>query len=216
MRNKYSEPLTKKVLSLIEELPYFEVSNLKMFENDQNYLKITLSRLARKGDIVRLKKGFYTARNFIERIKKENKFSAFLEFLAEKIYFPSYLSLDYVLYENSILTEIPQNFTLVTKNKTAIFSNQMGIFIYHTIKDKLFGGFETQKIGDFLVSKATKAKALFDFLYLRKNIILSKKIAEQLRLNLENFSKREKGELKGYIDLEGSEKMKRIYLALIK
>lgn len=214
MRNKNSQPLTKTIISLTESLPYFRIESLKILDAKPNSLKIALFRLLEKKEIVRLKKGFYTSRKFIEKTKTKNNFSLFLEFLATKIYSPSYLSLDYVLYENNILTEIPKNFTLITKNKPTIFSNELGIFIYHKIKDELFLGFETKKIDDFLIQKASLAKALFDFLYSRKRIILNKKAAKELRLNLENF--RGKKELKKYIDLDGSKKMREIYSYLFE
>lgn len=216
MGNEDLRSLNKKIISLSENLPYFGIENLRILGADLNHLRIALSRLSKRGKIIRLKKGFYVSKEFVEKTKKENNFSAFLEFLASKIYSPSYLSLDYILYENNTLTEIPKNFTLITKNKTAIFSNKLGIFIYHKIKDNLFLGFETKKVRDFLVFKATKTKALFDFLYLRKKIILNKRTAEELRLNLENFNEKEKKELKKYVDLEGTKKMKEIYHFLFK
>ncbi|PIV63597.1 MAG: hypothetical protein CO162_02575 [bacterium (Candidatus Ratteibacteria) CG_4_9_14_3_um_filter_41_21] len=214
MRNKYIDPFSVKIISLVKELPYFKIENLKMLDIRENYLRIALSRLSKRKEIIRLKKGNYTAKNFVEKIKKENSFSSFLEFLATKIYSPSYLSLDYVLYENNILTEIPKNFTLITKNKTATFSNNLGIFIYHKIKDELFLGFDTQKIDNFLIYKSSPAKALFDFLYLRKKIVLNKEMLKELRLNLENF--KEKAEFKKYVDLEGSRKMKEIFSLLFE
>jgi len=214
MRNKYIDPFSVKIISLVKELPYFKIENLKMLDTRENYLRIALSRLSKRKEIIRLKKGNYTAKNFVEKIKKENSFSSFLEFLATKIYSPSYLSLDYVLYENNILTEIPKNFTLITKNKTATFSNNLGIFIYHKIKDELFLGFDTQKIDNFLIYKSSPAKALFDFLYLRKKIVLNKEMLKELRLNLENF--KEKAEFKKYVDLEGSRKMKEIFSLLFE
>ena len=213
MRNN---SLVKKILFYVEKLPYFGVENLKILEIPSYYLRIALSRLKTRGEIVRLKKGFYSSKKFIEKTKREGKFSYFLEFLATKIYSPSYLSLGYVLYENNILTEIPQNFTLVTKNKTSTFSNKLGIFIYHKIKDALFFGFEIAENRDFLVYKAGKVKALFDFLYLRKGIILNKDMAKELRLNLENFSRQDKKKIIKYIDLEGSKRMKEVYSFLFK
>ena len=72
-------------------------------------------------------------------------------------------------------------------------------------------GFKTVKSGEFLVRKATKAKALFDFLYLRKNLLGSKDEINELRLNLEELSLKDRKELRGYIDLEGSKKIKEIY-----
>ncbi len=91
-----------------------------------------------------------------------------------------------------------------------------GIFIYHKVKDKLFLGFAVQRINGFLIYKATKAKALFDFLYLRKREILNKEMAKELRLNLGEFNPKEKKELKSYIDLEGSKKMREIYSYLFR
>ena len=87
--------------------------------------------------------------------------------------------------------------------------------IYHKIKDKLFIGFKTEKIDNFFILKATKAKALFDFLYLRKNLITDKTYIKELRLNLENFNKKDKLELNKYIEIEGSKKMKNIYNLLL-
>jgi len=159
---------------------------------------------------------FHSSKTFIEKAKGGGKFSYFLEFLATKIYSPSYLSLEYILYENNILSEIPQNFTLVTKNKTSTFSNNLGIFIYHKMKDILFSGFKITKNGDFLIYKAEKSKAFFDFLYLRKGIILNKEMARELRLNLENFNRRDRKKIMEYIDLEGSKRMKEIYSFLFK
>ena len=213
MRNN---SLVKKIVFYVEKLPYFGVENLKVLQIAPYYLKIALSRLETRGEIIRLKKGFYSSKTFIEKAKRDNKFSYFLEFLATKIYSPSYLSLEYILYEHNILTEIPQNFTLVTKNKTSTFSNSLGIFIYHKIKDILFSGFEIVRNGDFLIYKAEKSKALFDFLYLRKGIILNKEMAKELRLNLENFNRQDKKKMMEYIDLEGSKKMKEIYSFLFK
>ena len=216
MRNKNLDSLNRKIIFFTKKLPCFEIENLKILGAKPNSLKTALFRLSKKGEIIRLKKGVYVSKGFVEKTKAESNFSVFLEFLASKIYPPSYLSLDYVLYENNILTEIPQNFTSITKNKTATITNQFGIFIYHKIKDKLFLGFGTKRSGDFLIFKATKAKALFDFLYLRKNIILNKDMAKELRLNLESFTTKEKKELKEYIDLEGSKKMREIYYFLFK
>jgi len=217
MRNKKEEEnLSENIISLVTKLPYFGIDNLKILKLSPNYLRIILFRLAKREEIIRLKKGIYASKKMVERMEKENKFSSFLEFLAVKIYSPAYLSLEYVLYENNILTEMPKNFTLIAKNKTATFLNRFGVFIYHKLKDKLFLGFTIERANNLLIYKATKAKALFDFLYLRKREILNKEMARELRLNLGEFNSREKKELKSYVDLEGSKKMREIYSFLFR
>ncbi|TET19892.1 MAG: hypothetical protein E3J76_06440 [Candidatus Aminicenantes bacterium] len=211
MRNNEFSSGPAEVLFYAEKIPYFEVENLKILNLKAYHLRIILSNLGKKGKILRLKKGFYTSRRFLEKTKKEGTFSSFLEFLATKIYSPSYLSLDYVLYQNNILTEIPGSFTLVTKNKTYHTSNGLGTFIYHKIKDSLFYGYDIDRKDDFPVCRARKAKALFDFLYLRKNVISNREMAAELRLNLDVFNRKERRELIRYIESEGSKKMKDIY-----
>ena len=74
----------------------------------------------------------------------------------------------------------------VGKNKTARFSNRFGRFFYHKIKDPLFCGFDIGKDGNFTILEATKVKALFDFLYIRKTFLVDEKAIEELRLNIEN------------------------------
>lgn len=197
--------------SLAENLPCFNIENLEVLDIKRDYLRIILSRREKRGDFLRLKKGLYTSKKFIGEVKNKGRYSDFLEFLANKIYFPSYLSLDYALYQHNLLTEAPVNFTSITKNKTAVFSNKLGNFIYHKVKDSLFCGFNTVKNSDFIIYKATKAKALFDFLYLRKDLISGKATIEELRLNLDEVLPKEKKELEKYIKLEGSKKMEKIY-----
>ena len=126
------------------------------------------------------------------------------------LYSPSYLSLDYVLHEHNMLTEIPRNITSVGLRKTDHFSNELGNFIYHKIKEELFLGFNVVKKGNFSILKATKAKALFDFLYFRKRLLVDKEAVEELRLNLDEFTKTDFKELEGYVKMEGSSRMKEI------
>jgi predicted transcriptional regulator of viral defense system len=215
MRNtKY--PLTELIMASVSKLPYFTVENAKLLPVLPYYLKIALSRFSKRTVIIRLKKGFYASRQFAETAKKENTFSQFLEFIATKLYAPSYLSLEYVLYENNILTDVPQHFTLITKNKTATFSNEFGTFIYHKIKDTLYDGYYSKRTGDFLISKASKSKALFDYIYLRRNILMNEEMINALRLNLDNFTKTDKARLLSYINAEGSKKLRFIYSCLFR
>jgi len=202
---------SKKIISVTEKLPYFTIESLRNMGKDRNYLKILLSRYSRKGKIIRLKRGLYVTKNFIDDAQAKGTFSSYLEFLATVIYSPSYLSLEYILYKHNILTEVPVNFTLITTNKTAKFTNKVGSFFYHKIKDSLFAGFKIIEKQGFFIYEATKAKALFDSLYLRKNLLVDKKAMEELRFNVENLNGKDKEEFEKYVDLENSKKMKGIF-----
>lgn len=213
MRNE-DKTLTGKILSYVERLPYFTFDNLKIFDVPAYHLRIALSRLENRNKVIRLKRGFYTSTRFVEKAKSNGTFTPLIEFISTKLYTPSYLSLEYVLYENNILTEVPVNFTLITRNKTYTATNNIGIFIYHKIKDNLFCGYRIEKSNGYSYFKADKSKALFDFLYLRKKIILNKEMVQEMRLNLDVFSKTEIRSLKYYIEMDGSKRMQKIFSLL--
>ncbi|MBI4668413.1 MAG: type IV toxin-antitoxin system AbiEi family antitoxin domain-containing protein [Elusimicrobia bacterium] len=204
----YSE--SSKLTGYLDKLPCFRVDNLKILGIKDYYLRIVLHRLEKKGLIVRFKRGFYASSAYGEKMKRAGEFALYLEYLAMKAYEPSYLSLEYVLHENNLLTEMPQNFTLVTGNKTAFFANKLGVFVYHKIKEELFGGYKAAGNKNFPVYKARPAKALFDFLYFRKNLLIGAKPVQELRINTARFPPVDRGEFARYIRLEGSPRMKEI------
>src|SRR3989338_178136 len=109
------------VRSAVANLPFFSIEDLSSVGADKKYTKILLYRLGKAGEILRLKKGMYVSRKYLDRVEKENKINSYMEFVAVNLYDPAYLSLEYVLAEYGILTENTQAFTLVSKNKTNKF-----------------------------------------------------------------------------------------------
>lgn len=208
MRN--SKNRSKKIISLAERLPFFTFDDLTGVEKDRSYLGIILHRYEESGKFLRLKRGVYTANSYIEKMKNRGHIEIFMDFLANFLYKPSYLSLEIVLYRHNILTDVPFHLTSIAKNKTIVFSNKLCNFFYYKIKPSLFCGFELREEFSFSIMRATKAKALFDFLYLRKNILPVKEAVKELRLNVENLNRADIKELKKYVAMEGSKKMKEI------
>jgi len=208
MRN--NEKRSRTIIKLAEKLPVFTLDDFVGIEKDRSYLGMVLHRYEKGGKLIRLKKGVYATSIYVEKMKNRGEIEVFTDFLANFLYSPSYLSLETILYRHNILTEIPVNFTSVTKNKTAVFTNKLGNFIYHKIKPSLFCGFEPSEESSFSLLKTGKAKALFDFLYLRKNILPNKTAVRELRLNTGHLSRADIAELKKYAALEGSKKMKEI------
>ncbi|MCX5809625.1 MAG: hypothetical protein NTX36_09695 [Proteobacteria bacterium] len=201
---------SKRILNLVATLPSFSAADLAPVVEERTYLNIILSRYVKRGMMVRLRKNLYVTKSYLDNAERRGIFSDYVEFAANKLYSPSYLSLDYVLHEHNMLTEIPRNITSVGLRKTENFSNDMGNFIYHKIKEELFVGFKVVKKGNFSILKATKAKALFDFLYFRKRLLTDKRAIEELRINLDEFTTNDFKELKGYVEIERSIRMKEI------
>jgi len=195
---------------MVAALPVFGAADLAPLEENRAYLNIILSRQAKQGAMLHLRKNLYVAKSYLDAVERKGLFSEYVEFVANKLYSPSYLSLDYVLHEHNMLTEIPRNITCVALRKTDRFSNDLGHFIYHKIKEELFSGFKVMKKGDFSILKATKAKALFDFLYFRKRLLVDKRAVKELRLNMDELTAGDWKEFEEYIELEGSPRMKEI------
>jgi len=203
---------SKKLIDLISSLPYFKTTDLLLFSK-RSYARIIVSRYSKKGEIIRLKKGLYVSKKYLDSLKGAD---AYKEFIANTLSKPSYLSLEYVLSEYNLITESAKNFTSVSSVKKTRMSNSLGGFIYHKIKKELFCGFNVINKDGFIVLKATKAKALFDFIYFRKNVLLNEESIKELRINTGNLSSEDWKELERYIDLEGSKKIIGIFNNLKK
>ncbi len=213
MRNDKNR--SKTIIELAEKLPVFTFNDFLGAEENDSYLRMVLHRNEKSGKLLRLKKGIYTTTAYVEKMRNRGEIEIFTDFLANFLYSPSYLSLDTILYRHNLLTEIPVNLTSVSQNKTAIFTNKLGNFIYHAIKPSLFSGFELSEVSGFSIMRATKAKAMFDFLYLRKNVLPNKEAVKALRLNVENLNRADIKEFKKYVVLEGSKKLKTIFNYLL-
>ncbi len=214
--NNSKKTKSKLIEEAVDSLPYFAIDDLTPIEKNKDYLKILLHRSIKRGDIIALKRGMYTSHSFLGKVEKKNIIKEYYEFIANIVYKPSYLSLEYVLEKHGILTETVKSFTLVAKKKTFKLTNALGVFKYYHIKEKLFNGFKITKKENFLIAEASLAKALFDFLYFRKNILSTEEQIAELRLNMNNFSQSDFKELGKYIKLEGSQRMETIFTYLVR
>lgn len=215
MRNNRNSKISR-IIEAAKQLPVFTLDDLASIETDKNYLRILLSRHVKSGNIIRLKKGMYVAREYLDRVEKGGRIRAYAEFISGVLYEPSYLSLEYVLHQHGVITEMPAAVTMIARKKTVSFVTPFGAYQYHCIKPPLFVGFMSKKDGDYVIFRASLAKALFDFLYLRKNQLANEAAVGELRLNLEPFTRGDKIELARYVDLEGSARMKNIHKILWK
>ncbi len=195
-----------KNIEIIENKPYITKKEAGLLlEKAGKNLDKKISQLLRNKYLIPLKKGLYTTKIFSLRYKDN-----FEEYLANVIYYPSYLSLEYVLSKEGILAENVYVFTSVTLKSTRKFTNNFGTFLYQKVKNKLFTGYYLKDYClDYKIKMASKAKALFDYFYL-KNFNMIKNIKD-LRLNLTSFKNKDWDEFYFYVNLSQSKKMKKIF-----
>lgn len=84
------------------------------------------------------------------------------------------------------------------------------------MKKELFCGFEQKVYNNNIYLEALKAKALFDYIYLRKNNFINFSMQELLdmRLKTDEITKKDLKELEKYVKLSQNYKMKIFYANL--
>jgi predicted transcriptional regulator of viral defense system len=203
-------------LKPLERIPYFTITGFKQVlnanESDIQRVREMLSRWVKMGHIIRLKKGVYMTRRFYELHQSHASFRP----MVSSIILPqSYVSLEYILQRDGVLTEITYPTTAVTPKNTRTIENVLGTFAYRHIKLPLYTGFSQEVFFGIYFNQASVAKALFDYFYLRplpRGLRKHKiNLAEELRLNLDELSSEVRDEFKIYIDLSDSPKMKFIH-----
>lgn len=100
---------------------------------------------------------------------------------ANRIYSPSYVSLESALSWHGVIPEAVYVVTSVSTKKTRAIETSSGNFFYRTIKKELFFGFDLCA-GRFVFKMADVEKALLDFFYLNSHLNSAADI-EGLRLN---------------------------------
>ncbi len=135
-----------------KEKSLFSFSDMLLLtDENKNSLSVQLNRLVDSDVVKRAVKGWY-----------ENPFDPpGPEEVAMVIRYPSYLSMEYVLSKNDILSQTVHTLTLVTTKKP--YSYRDGEFEYHQVKRSLFFGYEKRDS----VLTAHSEKALLDLLYIR-------------------------------------------------
>lgn len=142
----------------------------RLFDVSKTAVRQFIHANTQKGVFIKLRNGMYSLED-----KRPN-----LYFMANKMYRPSYISLETALSYYSIIPEVVYSITSITPKSTREF-DAFGIdFSYARIKQKAFQGYATRKEGNTTVLFAEPEKALADYLYF---VSLGKKILND-RLNV--------------------------------
>ena len=159
--------LTETLVKAIQNSPD-GVAALETLESlrlcDSFTLKTTLSRLNKSGKIIRLKRGVYSANPMKDA------------FAAAQYTYSGYLGFSSALYVHKLIAELPFTIIVVTTYKSAL--KVFGVYEFKAValKEKAIG---FENIGTLTVS--TRAKTLFDCLYLGRYSIEKDKLIETFR-----------------------------------
>ncbi len=159
-----------------------------------------ISDLLRKKVIIRVKKGLYVF------AQDEDSKPYCLETLANLIYGPSYISLDYALQIHGLIPERVETVTSVTIGQSKYFTTPVGNFSYRRIRLEAYpvGINLTENVDGNSFLLATPEKALVDKLQsdrgfaIRSLTALEQYLTESLRIEMSDILQMEANQIERY------------------
>jgi predicted transcriptional regulator of viral defense system len=141
-------------------MPVISSHDFPLISNNPEMLRVQVHKWVEKGILIQLKRGLYIIN--VPGLRKPPDF-----YLANKIVFPSYVSMETALSYYGLIPEAVYSTVSITSKKTNRFNNKLGNFVYHHIKNELFRGYKKLEIEEFSVNIAIPEKSILDYLYLK-------------------------------------------------
>lgn len=149
-------------VSKIKELPAFNLNDVRKV--DPTFHRQQLSYWLDKGYIRHLAGGYYA---LPDRPVNET----YLFMLANRLYAPSYISLESALAYHQVIPETVLGVTSVSAQKTQRFTSPWGVFNYRSVQPRLMFGYQVVEAKEEIkFSIAGIEKAVLDYLYLNTHI----------------------------------------------
>lgn len=155
-----------------------------------SFPRTKLTQLLKTNSLIRVKKGLYIFGPLFAR----QPYS--LQVLANLIYGPSYISLEWALHTYGMIPERVEEITSVTTKRNQMFNTPIGRFSYiHKSLPAYSMGIERRQISEYQsYFIATPEKALVDLLTIRRNQIsktsdLKELLFEDFRIEEEDLQK---------------------------
>lgn len=169
----------------------FSLNDLRKME--PNFCRRRLNEWKNKGYIKKLRRGHYM---FTDIPLNEESF--FL--IANRLYSPSYVSLETALSHYGLIPEGVYSITSVSTKKTSKFNTPITEFSYNKIKSTLFFGYRLEEHKGQKYKIAEIEKAFLDYLYFNPHLEDAADFHEW-RFNSEDFlAKADTFKLKKYAD----------------
>lgn len=143
------------------EFPVLDTATvIRLTREDPQIMRNQMSRWVKSGRLIQLKRGLYIF-NELDQGRGVARL-----FIANKLYEPSYISMETALSLYGIIPEGVSVATSITAKVTRRFDNEAGHFLYQHVKPSAFRGFRQESMDGCPVFIAEPEKAVLDFLYL--------------------------------------------------
>lgn len=142
--------------------PIFSLEDLFLFFPAENrgQVHVQLNDWKKKTWIISLKRGLYELNYPQPEVIPDL-------YIANKLYFPSYISLETALSIYGLIPEFSAQVTSITTKTTRTFSNRYGKFNFFSIHPRAFTGYRVNEYQGFNVRIAEPEKAFVDYIYFK-------------------------------------------------
>jgi len=146
---------------VLKDFTIFSLSDIRKI--DENFHRRRLNEWQDKGYIKKLIDKYY--------IFSDSKLSEDILFeIANRIYNPSYISLEMALSYYNLIPDTVYTITSISTRRTYTFNTSLGDFAYRTMKSNLFFGYQLINYNDRRFKIGSVEKVILDYLYLNPNI----------------------------------------------
>lgn len=196
----------------MQQRPLILSQDLMLAQTNKQNMRNQLKRWQSKKLLVRLKRGVYLLN------PSDRKINPSRTYIANQLYHPSYISLEYALKFYDLIPERVSDLTSITTRKTLRLKNEAGTFIYQHIKPQAFRGFKA--LNDeagliFFIAEPEKAVVDFFYLNLEKFEEADEKVFEE-SYRLQNVEMLKQKKVMKFANLFGSGKLMRLSQSFCK
>jgi predicted transcriptional regulator of viral defense system len=170
-------------LELKTQLKDFLIFSIKdIAKVDSSFHKQRLSEWQKKGYVKKVRQGFYIFSDL--EISEPTLFV-----IANRIYEPSYISLEMALSLYGLIPEAVYGVTSVTSQRTKVFKTTVGDFSYRQIAPALLFGYELRTHGGQSYQIAEIEKAVLDYFYFNAKLC-EEEAFKGIRFNADEFKEK--------------------------
>jgi len=191
----------------LKNLVVFNLNDIRKID-----VRFDLRRLSEwqdKGYIKKVRRGNYIFADLT--INEQNLF-----LIANKIYAPSYISMEMALSYYNLIPEAVYGITSVSTRKTNNFRTELGEFSYRHVKPALMFGYKFISHQDRNIKVAEVEKAVLDFFYLNPHLEKEDDF-EGLRFHSGEFkAQSDKNKFQGYLAAFGNKELEKRFKKFLK
>jgi len=155
-----------------ESFPVFSTQDIRKRFSDYDGRRLV--EWQAKGYLTKIKRGYYS-------LSQNPQTESEIHFIANKIYSPSYVSIESALVHYGFIPEAAFTVTSVSTKNTSTQRTPLGNFEYRHTKPSMYFGYKLLKFQNYSVRMAEPEKAILDFFYL--STINDRSSIEEIRFN---------------------------------